>query len=190
MKRFFLLISIAAFVAIACSNNANDNRNRASAPANNSNQSISNANQTPAASQSAAPGRGADEIAIGGGKVSVEYGRPALQGRDLEAMMVPGQEWRMGANDATTLTTDVGLKFGDKTIAPGRYVLKAKQVEAQKWHLLIQQNDATVAEVPMTFQKVSDAAELMTIDLEERDNGGRLFLHWGTLTLASDFQKA
>jgi hypothetical protein len=82
------------------------------------------------------------------------------------------------------------LKFGDKTITPGKYVLKAKLIEAQKWHLLIQQNDQTVAEVPMAFQKVNDTAELLTIDLGEKADGGRLLIHWGTLTLASDFEKA
>src|SRR5690242_11930104 len=62
--------------------------------------------------------RGKSELNLGGGKASVDYGRPAIKGRTIEALPV-GSEWRMGANAATTLTTDVSLKFGDNVIQKG-----------------------------------------------------------------------
>ena len=39
--------------------------------------------------------RGQAELALDGGKVSVEYGRPTLRGRNIEALIQPGDEWRM-----------------------------------------------------------------------------------------------
>jgi hypothetical protein len=141
----------------------------------------------PAANQD----RGQAELALDGGKVSVEYGRPTLRGRNIEALIQPGDEWRLGSNAPTTIATDVPLKFGDKVIAPGKYVLKAKLIEAKKWHLLIETMDhAPVAEVPLELKKQDSATELLTINLEKKDNGGRLIIQWGSLSLASDFQKS
>lgn len=136
--------------------------------------------------------RGQAELALdGGGKVSVEYGRPTLRGRNIEALIQPGDEWRMGSNAATTLTTDTPLKFGDKVIPAGKHILKAKLIEAKKWHLLIETEDQTPeAEVPLELQKLDNAAEALTINLEKKDKGGRLIVNWGNLSLSSVFQKS
>ncbi len=140
--------------------------------------------------QEKAPDRGSSELAIGGGKASVEYGRPAIRGRNIDALPV-GTEWRMGSNTATTLTTDVNLKFGDKVIQKGKYILTAKRGDDSKWVLMIKTEDkSSTIEVPMTFAKAEPAVELLTIDLKKNDNGGKLFLQWGTFTLSTDFQKA
>ncbi len=135
--------------------------------------------------------RGEATLDLGGGKVSVEYGRPALKGRDINSMIELGQEWRMGADAATTLTSDVDLKFADKVVKKGKYVLRAKLVEKDKWHLLVQKEDKTVvAEVPLTHHKVSNSEELMTIKLDKASDGGKLMLQWGTLSVSTSFQKS
>ena len=127
----------------------------------------------------------------GGGKVSVEYGRPTLRGRNIEALIQPGDEWRLGSNAATTLSTDTPLKFGDKVIPAGKYILKAKLLEAKKWNLMIETEDHTpVAEVPLELQKLDTAVEALTINLEKRDKGGRLIVNWGNLSLSTVFQKS
>ena len=147
---------------------------------------------TGSADPAAAQDRGQAELAMdGGGKVAVEYGRPTLRGRNIEALIQPGDEWRLGSNTATTLTTDTPLKFGDKVIAAGKYVLKAKLVEAQKWHLLIEtQDQTTVAEVPLELQRLDNATEALTINLEKKEKGGRMVVVWGNLSLSTDFQKS
>ncbi len=136
-------------------------------------------------------GRGNASLEIAGGKVSVEYGRPALKGRDIEAMIKPGQEWRMGADAATTLSTDVALKFGEKTIQPGKYILKAKFVASHEWVLIVQAEDkTTAAEAPLKYQKVESPVEMLTIKLENSSSGGRFVLQWGNFSLSTEFQKA
>jgi hypothetical protein len=134
--------------------------------------------------------RGEAVLDVTGGKVSVEYGRPALAGRDIKAMIQPGMEWRMGSNAATTLTTDVDLKFGSKVVGKGKYVLKAKFVEEGKWHLLIVKDQATVAEVPLTLGSNTSPAEKVTINLEKQGSGAVFILSWGNLKLSTPFQKA
>ncbi|MCI0418338.1 MAG: DUF2911 domain-containing protein [Acidobacteria bacterium] len=134
--------------------------------------------------------RGQETLDFGGGKVSVEYGRPALAGRDVKAMLQPGMEWRMGSNAATTLTTDVDLKFGSTTIGKGKYILKAKFVEEGKWLLLVGQDDKTVAEVPMTPGSNASPVEQVTIKLEKQGNGAKLTVAWGSLNVSASFQKA
>jgi hypothetical protein len=148
-------------------------------------------NAPTAANPAAVQDRGQSELAIDGGKVSVEYGRPTLRGRNIEALIQPGDEWRMGSNAATTLTTDTPLKFGDKVIPAGKHILKAKLIEAKKWHLLIETEDQTPeAEVPLELQRIDTAVEALTINLEKKDKGGRLIVTWGNLSLATDFQKS
>src|SRR6185503_14287721 len=132
-------------------------------------------------SGSAQDDRGRPVLGLGGNKIEGNHGRPGLRGRNPEALIQPGQVWRMGANDPTTLSTQASLKFGDKVIPAGKYVLQAKFVEPQKWHLLIQSEAGSpVAEVPFSFQKLDKSVEYLTITLEKKDKGGRLILQWGT----------
>jgi hypothetical protein len=135
--------------------------------------------------------RGRSSVRLDGANVSVEYGRPALKGRDLEKMISPGQEWRMGANEATKLTADADLKFGDALVPKGEYVLRARADDPQKWVLLVQkEGGSAVAEIPLSFQKTDRSAELLTIDLVEKGKEGEFVLHWGGLMLSAGFRKA
>jgi hypothetical protein len=113
-----------------------------------------------------------------------------LGSRNVETLIRPGMEWRMGSNSATTLTTDSPLKFGDTNVPAGKYVLKAKVDDSQKWWLIIEKDEAAMATVPMELTKSDSSVNQMTIDLEKKGNGGRLVLKWGTLSLATDFLKA
>ena len=134
--------------------------------------------------------RGQTSLELNGGKVSIEYGRPALAGRDVKAMLQPGMEWRMGSNAATTLDTNVDLKFGNKTLPKGKYVLKAKFVEEGKWLLLVTEDEKTLIEAPMTLGTNASPVENVTIKLEKQGTGGKLTVSWGTLNVAATFQKA
>ncbi len=133
--------------------------------------------------------RGEATLKVGAGEVSVDYGRPALKGRDINSMISPGEEWRMGSNAPTTLTTDVDLKFGDKSVQKGKYVLKAKLVEKGKWQLMIYKGDTAVAEVPLSSQKASNLEEMVSIKLEKQGDGGKLIIQWGDFSASTGFTK-
>ena len=63
----------------------------------------------------------------GPARIRIEYGQPHLRGRTLGAPgLVPMDSvWRLGANLATELHTDVDLTIGDKFIPRGIYTLFA-----------------------------------------------------------------
>ncbi|GEM_PF-469578 len=134
--------------------------------------------------------RGTATVTLDGGKVAVEYGRPPFRGRDIETALPVGSEWRLGMNTATSLKTEVDLKFGSKTISKGDYILTAKRAEAQKWLLLVKSEGTVVAEAPLTFQKVGTTTELMTIELKSKGKGASFILLWGNYSLSADFAKA
>lgn len=61
---------------------------------------------------------------IGSAHLWVDYGRPALRGRDVWADGVLGDTlWRTGANAATQLSTDADIMIGGVTIPAGIYSL-------------------------------------------------------------------
>src|SRR6266851_9667199 len=63
-------------------------------------------------------------ITLGGHAVTIEYNAPSARGRKVEGGLIPyGSVWRLGADSATTLTTDVNLVIGDLRVPKGVYTL-------------------------------------------------------------------
>jgi hypothetical protein len=63
---------------------------------------------------------------VGGKKVSIDYGRPALNGRKMSDLLVqlPADRiWRAGENQATTFTTETDVIIGGKRVKAGKYTL-------------------------------------------------------------------
>ncbi|HTY61046.1 MAG TPA: DUF2911 domain-containing protein [Acidobacteriota bacterium] len=63
---------------------------------------------------------------INGKEVSIEYGRPKLNGRTLESLMKqlpPDRIWRAGSGAVTVLITGTDLFIGGKKIPAGNYSL-------------------------------------------------------------------
>lgn len=80
---------------------------------------------------------------LDGKKVTVDYGRPALNGRTLDELMAklgPDRVWRAGENQVTTLTTERDLMIGGKRVAAGKYSLYLYLPEGGDWHLLLNTN--------------------------------------------------
>ncbi|MCH8320019.1 MAG: DUF2911 domain-containing protein, partial [Acidobacteria bacterium] len=80
--------------------------------------------------------RGTAEITLGATQVSINYGRPGLQGRDMLSQLQDGQVWRLGMNDATTFETSSDLMLGDTVLQAGRYSIWAKKVSSEDWRLI------------------------------------------------------
>src|ERR1700680_477296 len=55
---------------------------------------------------------GSAKAVIGSTKVSVDFRRPTLKGRDLMKLIHPGDLWRLGADIPTTIESDGDLDFG------------------------------------------------------------------------------
>ena len=132
--------------------------------------------------------RGETTLELSGGNVTIEYGRPSLKGRDIKTMIYPGETWRLGADGDTTLTTEVGLKFGESSLARGTYILRAKFLEEGKWHLQISGTDySKVAEVPMKLEETSSEVDRLSLRLEGEQKAGTIKVMWGKLSLSTEF---
>src|SRR5271154_1024577 len=75
---------------------------------------------------------------LGGGKtLTVDYSSPKAKGRKIFGDLVPyGQEWRAGANEATTFVTGADLKVGGKDVPAGDYTIFTIP-EENKWTLIV-----------------------------------------------------
>jgi hypothetical protein len=84
--------------------------------------------------------RGAAVTTVGTHKVTIDYGRPALKGRDLAVLLkeLPADRiWRAGENQVSTLTTDGPLSFGGKKVPAGKYSLYVHAGENGAWALVL-----------------------------------------------------
>ncbi len=94
---------------------------------------------TPVFAQARNP-RGNASATVGGKKVAVDYGRPALKGRNLDDLMKnlpPDRMWRAGENQVTTLTTEGDLTIGGKKVPAGKYSLYVHAGENNDWSLVL-----------------------------------------------------
>lgn len=142
--------------------------------------------------------RGTESIAVQGKKITVEYGRPSLDGRDMLGRATAGMVWRMGQDAATTLITEAELDFSGKKVAPGRYLLAAKKTGDRQWSLIINSDSSKsafsrdpsedVAEVELESSVASESVETFTISLEEgADGSGTFTMAWGDLIASARF---
>lgn len=84
--------------------------------------------------------RGSATAAVGGKKVSVDYGRPALKGRNLDELLkqLPADRiWRAGENQVTTLTAEGPFVVGGKKVAAGKYSVYVHAGEGGAWDLVL-----------------------------------------------------
>jgi hypothetical protein len=139
------------------------------------------------------PGRGGSphvrtEWTIDGANISIEYGRPFLKGRADAAVMPPGQEWRTGADEATTLKTDKNLKIGTLTVPAGTYTLYT--VPGAEWQLVVSKRTGQwgipypagqdLGRVPMTVARAGAPVEQLTISIDDTPAGATLRIEWGS----------
>lgn len=84
--------------------------------------------------------RGLAEATINGKTVSVDYGRPSLNGRSIDELIAKLPEdrmWRAGMNQVTVLKTEADLVLGDKPVPAGKYSLYVHAPEKGEWSLVL-----------------------------------------------------
>ena len=103
------------------------------------------ASPTPAAAQRQAPVPREEVTAlVNGKKVTVEYGRPALEGRKMADLLIklPADRiWRAGMDQATTLTTEGDITVGGRPVPAGKYTVYVHAPE-NGWSLCVPCHEA------------------------------------------------
>lgn len=73
---------------------------------------------------------------VHGAHISINYGAPSVRGRKIFGGLLPfDKNWRAGANEATTFSTDKNITVGGKVLPAGKYSLFATPGEKQ-WKII------------------------------------------------------
>jgi hypothetical protein len=139
------------------------------------------------------------EWTVDGASIAIEYGRPSLKGRPEAQMMPPGQPWRTGADQATTITSDKPLTFGSmKLEANTPYTINTIPGD-QEWQLVFGKLEKPgqwgipykpaleLGKVPMTTARPAAPVEQLTISIDDTPAGATLRIEWGTLSATAPF---
>lgn len=141
--------------------------------------------------------RGTAEATVKGKKISIDYGRPSLKGRDMLGKAPVGMVWRLGMNKPTVIETAGDLVVEGKELKAGKYSLWAKKASENSWVLAFHpevpgwgfpvKTEGFVAELPLKAGQATDAAEQLTISLADTKGKGEVKIQWGTALLTGAF---
>jgi len=123
---------------------------------------------------------------VNGHDVIIEYNAPSARDRKVEGGLIPyGAIYRMGADAATTLTTDTDLMIGNLHVPKGVYTLYMMASENGPWELVVNKqtkqwgtvyNQAQdLGRTPMKVTKLDSAVDKFKITLAS----GMLSVEWG-----------
>jgi hypothetical protein len=144
-----------------------------------------------------ASGRATTKVNLAGSRppsISIDYGVPHARGRTVNGALPGdlGNVWRLGANEATTLTTDVDLTIGTVTVPKGSYTIAAETSANGQWTFLVNSKtgqwgipypkDTEIGRTPLTSRTLQTPIESFTIWLIPAADGspsGELRFAWG-----------
>lgn len=132
------------------------------------------------------------EATIGGVNVKIAYSRPSVKGRQVLGNLIPfGKVWRLGANEATTLTTAGEIAINGLRIPAGEYSLFMLLTEedgaqlivnkvAKQWGAFKYDQGQDLGRVAVEGEQDLPHTEQFTIALESTGaKSGRLSFAWG-----------
>ncbi|MEO6613002.1 MAG: DUF2911 domain-containing protein [Chitinophagaceae bacterium] len=126
---------------------------------------------------------------------NVTYGRPYKKGRDIFGGLEKfGSVWRVGADEATTITFNKDTKFGGQNVPKGTYTLFALP-EENEWLIILngqlgqwgafdyeKYKDKDVAGVKVPVKKLENTVEQLTIRFDEKRN--EMIIEWDKTRVA------
>jgi hypothetical protein len=130
-------------------------------------------------------------ITLGGHPITIEYNAPSARNRKVEGGLIPyDQPWRLGADSATTLTTDADIMIGDLRVPKGAHTLYLQGAE-NGWKLIVNKQTGQwgteyseaqdLGRVGMKLSKLAQPAETLKINLKSTSaSEGVLEISWGT----------
>ena len=145
-----------------------------------------------------------DASLTGPSRISIRYGQPHARGRRIEGGLVPKDTvWRFGANEATTLHTDLDMTLGNLSLPQGDYTLFILY-NGTTWQLIVNRGtgqwgtdyDAKkdLGRITLAARALPEAEETLTIYLIPEsarpaqgyaDLRGTLRIKWGKTELSA-----
>lgn len=133
--------------------------------------------------------------------IEIVYARPGVKGRKIFGGLEPfGSIWRVGANNATTITFSTPVKFGGKDVPAGKYALFA-QLGREDWTVILSSANQQwgsysynakddVARATVKANSLGDVlVETFLIDINQiRDDSAALNLVWENTVVSVPLQ--
>lgn len=142
----------------------------------------------------------------GPARIAITYGQPHARGRKIVGGLIPNdQVWRFGANEATTLHTDLDLTVGSLALPRGDYTLFLAH-SGDAWDLIVNSQTAMwgtdhnaakdIGRVRMTARTLTDSEDALTMYLtpdssdpsKGAETSGILRIKWGTVELSTPWK--
>ena len=132
---------------------------------------------------------------VDGANVSLTYGRPYLKGRIIGDTVEPyeGRVWRLGADEATTLSTDTDLMLGETHVPAGEYTLWILET-GDGWQLIVNGEtgqwgtdyveELDFARIGMEVSEAASPVDQLTLSI----GSGVLKVEWGTVVTTVPLQ--
>jgi hypothetical protein len=125
----------------------------------------------------------------GGLKIQVEYCQPSKKGRVIFGQLEPyGKVWRTGANEATEITFNQPVTFGDKAVNAGTYTLFTipqpdqwtviLNSELNQWGAFNYNEAKDVVRIQVPASLTPQVTEMFTIDFQDANNRVDMQLAW------------
>lgn len=122
----------------------------------------------------------------GGAQITIEYNAPSARGRKIEGGLIPyNRIYRLGADNATTMTTTKDIMIGNLKVPAGVHTLYLQASESGPWELAVNNQtkqwgtvynkDQDLGRTPMKLTKLSSPVETFKINLTPHE----LEIEWG-----------
>lgn len=138
---------------------------------------------------------------IGTTKVSINYGRPAVQERQIFGSLVPFEEvWRTGANEATTISFSDNVRIEGQPLKEGTYGLFTIPGEegwtvifnnvATQWGAFDYTSEEDALRVKVEPEKAVPMEQMMFYFEDVTANSATVYLHWDEVKVPFTVQVA
>lgn len=123
---------------------------------------------------------------VGLAKITLEYGQPSMQGREIFGSLIPyGKLWRTGANASTKFTTDKDIVIGMLALPAGTYGVYSIP-QKQSWTLIFHKNaklwgagnyrkDEEFGRIIGNTNTLKDTRETLSLSFENFTTDGAFF---------------
>jgi hypothetical protein len=143
---------------------------------------------------------------VGPARIAISYGQPHARGRKILGGLIPNDTvWRFGANEATSLHSDLDLTIGSLAVPRGDYTLYLVH-SGNNWDLIVNSQTAIwgtdrnaskdVGRVRLAAKTLTDSEDALTIYLtpttsdpsRQAEPNGVLRIKWGTVELTTPWR--
>jgi len=120
--------------------------------------------------------------------IHINYGRPGIKGRPLAKLAPPGQVWRAGADEATTISFSTPVKVEGRDVPAGKYTLFYIPGESEwtlvlnkvqtTWGSFTYRPDLDLVRIPLKPSPAEHQERMLFSFDDIEDKAGTLNLRW------------